>query len=207
MAALTNKAAGGFQAQGIRCLKPEDNLDILKRLLREQWPQTCVLDVNWPTYGRRLTHPPGFFAHLMASAAPELSIDTQNRQPAIVEQLQQEPPAVREKLLLTVLQNLAQGVMGHAEAQPVAVDRPLTEQGFDSLMAVEMRNKLGQALQTTLPASLLFDYPTLEKIKTYLLAEVLDVDCPEAAPQRQSEPPTASAEAVLAEIDQLLRDA
>jgi acyl transferase domain-containing protein/NAD(P)-dependent dehydrogenase (short-subunit alcohol dehydrogenase family) len=206
MAALTNKAAGGFQAQGIRSLKPEDNLDILKRLLREQWPQTCVLDVNWPTYGRRLTHPPGFFAHLMASGAPELSMDTQNRQPAIVDQLQQEPPAVREKLLLTLIQNLAQGVMGHAESQPVAVDRPLTEQGFDSLMAVEMRNKLGQALQTTLPASLLFDYPTLEKIKTYLLAEVLTVDGSKAAPQPGPEQPTASAEAVLAEIDQLLRD-
>jgi hypothetical protein len=49
------------------------------------------------------------------------------------------------------------------------------EQGFDSLLAVEMKNRLNRLLQRSLPVSLLFDYPTLEAISEYILVEVLEL--------------------------------
>ena len=47
----------------------------------------------------------------------------------------------------------------------------LLDLGFDSLMAVQLRNRLGAGLSLArpLPASLLFDYPTIEAIKNYIL--------------------------------------
>jgi acyl carrier protein len=60
---------------------------------------------------------------------------------------------------------------------------PLGELGLDSLLAVELRNTLGNAVGATLPATLLFDYPTIDTLTDYLLAEVPGLgEAPAAAP-------------------------
>jgi acyl carrier protein len=45
---------------------------------------------------------------------------------------------------------------------------PLSEMGLDSLMAVEMRNALGTMFGVALPATLLFDYPTVDGLTDFL---------------------------------------
>jgi acyl carrier protein len=51
-------------------------------------------------------------------------------------------------------------------------ERPLTELGLDSLMAVEVRNALGAAIGRTLPTSLVFDHPTAEALCVFLAGEL-----------------------------------
>ncbi len=63
--------------------------------------------------------------------------------------------------------------MGSEDPAQVNTDVPLMEQGVDSLMIVEMRNKFNREAKTTLPMTLLFNYPTLKKVADYMLAEVL----------------------------------
>jgi acyl carrier protein len=64
-------------------------------------------------------------------------------------------------------------VMGQIDPTGIEGDRPLQDQGFDSLMAVELRNLMTYTFNVELPVSLLFDYPTLEKIGRFLLDEAL----------------------------------
>ena len=52
---------------------------------------------------------------------------------------------------------------------------PLKEIGLDSLMAVELRNALTRSLGQPLPATLLFDHPTLDALAAHL-AQRLDLD-------------------------------
>ncbi|MCL9758987.1 acyl carrier protein, partial [Frankia sp. AiPa1] len=78
----------------------------------------------------------------------------------------------RGELLRELVRTHAADVLGYPDGRSVEVDRGLLELGFDSLTAVDLRNRLGAATGLRLPATLLFDYPTVRELADHLAEEL-----------------------------------
>ncbi|WP_327117879.1 type I polyketide synthase [Nocardia sp. NBC_01730] len=86
-------------------------------------------------------------------------------------------PASRDKhdaIVLDFVRAQVAAVLGHASGELIDVEKPFSEMGFDSLGAVEFRNRLGKTTGLRLPTTLVFDHPTTRAVATFILSKVGD---------------------------------
>jgi acyl carrier protein len=90
---------------------------------------------------------------------------------ALLAKLAALPEAERPQALLELVSAEVAAVLGHDSAAAIDPDRAFQELGFDSLAAVELRNRLAAATGMALAPTLVFDYPNAEKLAEHLLSE------------------------------------
>ncbi|WP_430623490.1 SDR family NAD(P)-dependent oxidoreductase [Lentzea sp. JNUCC 0626] len=91
----------------------------------------------------------------------------------LVTRLRGQTDAERRETVLRLVLGLARAVLGHQDDHLIDSAHPFRELGFDSLTAVELRNRLHEATGLRLPATLVFDHPRPDALAAHLVAELL----------------------------------
>jgi acyl transferase domain-containing protein/thioesterase domain-containing protein/acyl carrier protein len=90
----------------------------------------------------------------------------------LARRLREVPQAEREGVVLELVRGETAIVLGHPSPEAVDAQRAFLELGFDSLMAVELRNRLSVVTELQLPVTLVFDYPAPVLLAGHLSAQM-----------------------------------
>ncbi|PRY01756.1 type I polyketide synthase [Allonocardiopsis opalescens] len=179
---------------GMRPLDPAPALAALQQALDGGESHLVVADIDWaafaPAYALARPRP-------LLDAVPEAraALDRQDgggdapEAAALAARLAAMGPAEQGRTLLNLVRRHAAAVLGHEGAAAVEPKRAFQDLGFDSITAVEFRNRLGAATGLRLPATLAFDYASPLALAEHMRAELCGGE--------------AAAEPVLAELDRL----
>lgn len=203
---------------GFTALSPEAGLSVFGQVLANQVTQLTVIDWDWQTYVAQLAAPHNLFSDLPKTSLSQSPVQSTGAgstpSPAILRQLRHARPEQRKHILHTLVHDTVRQILGLPDSAPFDPAQPLTEQGLDSLMAVQMRNAIGHSLQQALPVSLAFNYPTVNAIVDYVETLIDTRDgreplAPDVQAEAQDEEhvptsPVLAAHEVLAQLDKLL---
>jgi hypothetical protein len=156
-------------ARGLFAITPQEGLGALELALHGGAVHIGVAKVDWEALlaDRRPVAP--IFQGLLRGPRRGDGLAAGGEEPGArwIDEVRAAPPARRRAEVLRFVRAQVTRLLG-LKAPDVATDRPLSEMGLDSLLAVEVRNVLGKAFGLALPATVTFDHPSIEALAGYL---------------------------------------
>ncbi|WP_344869533.1 type I polyketide synthase, partial [Amycolatopsis ultiminotia] len=188
-------AGAQLRGLGMRVMAPERGIDALARILDGDEPSVTVADIDWqrfaPTFTLHRPSPliaglPEVTAALATADGPDEPVSELGRRLAGLSREEQ----LRE--LTDLVRAEAAAVLGHTGVEALEPRRAFKELGFDSLTAVELRNRLTAASGLKLPSTLIFDYPNAAALAELLGSRLTGVhvgpDSPRVTAAADGEP-------------------
>ena len=191
------------KSQGVGTLAVDDALQLFGKALLSGAPQVIVLAMDWPKFlsQYRQESEPSFFSALKL---PSRNTAAHQSAGTLKELLERAAESKRYAILADHVRMKAAEVLGLKSSEPLPPRRPLIELGLDSLMAVELRNALALGLECTLPATLIFDFPTLEALTVFLANDVLKLLKPHAGEKQHVASAAAAAGTATREAEAIV---
>ncbi len=183
-----------FSARGLGSISPRLGLRSFELALEQGSSEITVVAIDWTRYP--------ITPLLEDLAVAKLESDAPRRAllPTWSERIEGAPAGQEHEILADFVRSRVAHGLGLRPEEPIDPARPLSELGVDSLIAVELRNSLSAALELdrVLPATLLFDYPSVGELTGYLARDVLKLGL-----ESNTEPRQKPAESDFEEISAL----
>ncbi len=164
---LGEREQARLTSQGWRPFSPREARGLFRALCASRAAAVSAFSLAWPQYLRQFRRVPAILAAFAdrqpepaAAPAPPLSM---------VDQVSALPASARQAALAAHIARQVARVLGVPGDHLVDQDLGLRDRGLDSLMAIELRNLLQTDFDRPLPATLAFDYPTVDAIAAYLV--------------------------------------
>ncbi|WP_346115502.1 SDR family NAD(P)-dependent oxidoreductase, partial [Nonomuraea maheshkhaliensis] len=182
---------------GLRPMTPEQGLALRAAALGLAAAADVAAPLDLAAVRDRQDGPPSMLRGLVSGGVRggvrKAANDAGRPAESLTERLRALPGAARTRMLLDLVRTHTASVLGHASMEEVDPRRGFTDLGFDSLTAVELRNRLSTLTGARLSATLVFDHPTPEAVAAHIKAELIG-----------EEPPL---EAELAELERAMAEA
>jgi acyl transferase domain-containing protein/NADPH:quinone reductase-like Zn-dependent oxidoreductase/SAM-dependent methyltransferase/acyl carrier protein len=161
---------------GVAAIPPDDGIAALERLIVDGSVQSAVVPMDWKRF-LETERPPAersFFAELGAAPVARKIVQEINATASLESQLQNARPSDRRKLIQTSVRDAVVGVLGLDQQTQLDPLQSFRDLGFDSLMSIELRNRLQKSMGRQLPATLAFDFPSLASMTDYFCQEWME---------------------------------
>ncbi len=158
-----------WKARGVRYLAPESAAQTLDFALRRGLAHVAMAAIDWPTFVAEL--PAGgapFYANVHATSAASVATGPARVADAVTDRLRSAAPGDRRGIVLEVVRRHVMTELGFDEL--IDTRQPLSELGLDSLMSVNVANRLEAALGMPVPVVKLIRGPSIERLVDGLMA-------------------------------------
>ncbi|MFG3105057.1 SDR family NAD(P)-dependent oxidoreductase, partial [Streptomyces sp. NPDC048182] len=165
-----------FSRFGLHPLAPDLCVKALHQALDAGETTLTVANFDWAQFTSTFTaqRPSPLLADLPENrrASAPVAQEEAAEASSLQQELTEAKPAQQRQLLLQHVRSQAAATLGHADVDAVPATKPFQELGFDSLTAVELRNRLNKSTGLALPTTVVFDHPTPDALADVLRAEL-----------------------------------
>ncbi|WP_148588767.1 type I polyketide synthase [Streptomyces sp. WAC01526] len=182
-----------LRRRGVPVIDPDTALTALQQVLDHDETSIAVADVDWRRFNSVFT---SVRPSRLLTEIPQLAADEDGDGPGadgsgtergsarspLAEKLTGVDVRQRTAALMDLVREQVASVLGHDKTAPVDSERPFKELGFDSLTAVELRNRLSRATGLRLPRTVVFDHPSPAALAGYVEAQLTGGKEPAAKP-------------------------
>ncbi|MBK1786599.1 type I polyketide synthase [Prauserella cavernicola] len=169
--ALTAADLGRMRRTGIRPLSTEQGLSLFDSAVRSPLPRPVAVHLDVKALRER-ENPAPLLRDLVRAKTRRVAAGAGTA----TDRLGTLSGADRRGALVQLVREHAALVLGHATAEAIAPGRAFSDLGFDSLTAVELRNRLSAATGLRLPVTVVFDHPNSTTLGTELSRQLVPED-------------------------------
>ena len=175
------RIAAQLEAAGTGWITPQHGLTAFDHLVRQDTTAPMVAAVDWQMVADDHEHRSPLLEDLLAAVTSQAG-GRQDSQTDLLSELGASPATDHEQILAGFLQRELQAVMRLPNLPAPSVE--FADLGMDSLMAVELRNRVNRGFAGAYTAgnTVVFDYPSVQSLAAYLASELVEsggIEAPE----------------------------